>query len=96
MAIDYAKVEVGDILELTGDGAPGYARNGDLLRVIEKTLHGVKVEDKRGEVCEFVFNCGAARLNATAWNRDFPGQERETQTITAADVGEMPADLIGN
>lgn len=72
MAIDYAKTGVGDILEITGAGAPGYVPNGEFVRVVEKTLHGVRVEDKRGERCEFVFNCGAARLNPTEWKNDFP------------------------
>lgn len=70
--IDYAKVECGDILKLTGAGAPGYAKLGDLLRVTEKTVNGVKVEDKNGDVTEFVYNCGAARLDPTEWKDDFP------------------------
>ena len=70
--IDYAKVNKGDILRITGAGAPGYAANGDLVRVIERTAKGVKVEDKHGNPCEFVFNCGAARLEETEWKDDFP------------------------
>ena len=73
--IDYAKTEVGDILKLTGAGAPGYARIGDLLRVTERTKSGVKVENKNGEACEFVFNCGAARLEPTEWKNDFPSAD---------------------
>lgn len=72
--IDYAKVERGDILKLTGAGAPGYANLGDLLRVTEKTVNGVKVEDNNGEVIEFVYNCGAARLEPTEWKKDFPAE----------------------
>lgn len=70
--IDYAKVETGDILEIVGEGAPGFEENGGLVRVIAKTLHGVKVENKSGETIEFVFNCGAARLKETEWKKDFP------------------------
>jgi len=70
--IDYSKIKVGDILRLVGEGAPGYAKNGDLLRVTEVSLNGVKVEDKHGSPCEFVFNCGAARLESTEWRNDFP------------------------
>ena len=70
--IDYSKVERGDILKVVAPGAPGFAENGDLVRVLEKTLNGVKVEDKNGESCEFVFNCGAARLEETEWKKDFP------------------------
>ena len=70
--IDYAKVKRGDILKLVGAGAPGYAQNGDLLRVLDVRANGVKVEDKNGEPCEFVYNCGAARLEPTEWTNDFP------------------------
>lgn len=70
--IDYAQTKVGDILKLTGAGAPGYAQLGDLLRVIGVERNSVKVEDKRGESCEFVYNCGAARLEPTEWTNDFP------------------------
>ncbi len=72
--IDYENVERGNILKLVGAGAPGYAKLGDLLRVTEKTQNGVRVEDKNGEDCEFVFNCGAARLEVTEWKKDFPEQ----------------------
>lgn len=70
--IDYAKVKRGDILRIVGAGAPGYANNGDLVRVLRTTAQGVEVEDKRGRPCEFVFNCGAARLEETEWKNDFP------------------------
>lgn len=69
--INYAEVKHGDILKIVGAGAPGYAELGDLVRVIEHTQNGVKVENKKGERCEFVFNCGAARLEATEWKEDF-------------------------
>jgi len=70
--INYAEVERGDILKLVGSGAPGFAELGDLLRVLEITLNGVMVEDKNGDTTEFVFNCGAARLEETEWKKDFP------------------------
>ena len=70
--IDYQKTERGDILKVVGAGAPGFAEIGDLVRVLERTKQGVKVEDKNGETTEFVFNCGAARLEATEWKDDFP------------------------
>lgn len=70
--IDYEKTKVGDILRLTGSGAPGYAELGDLLRVTEVHKNSVWVEDRDGEPCEFVFNCGAARLEPTEWRDDFP------------------------
>jgi hypothetical protein len=70
--IDYKKVKRGDILEITGAGAPGYAQNGDLVRVIETFPNAVKVEDREGKSVEFLYNCGAARLNVTEWTEDFP------------------------
>lgn len=72
MAIDYAKTKRGDILKIVGAGAPGYARNGDLVRVTEVHPNSVKVEDRDGDPCEFMFNCGAARLEPTEWREDFP------------------------
>lgn len=78
--INYEKVNRGDILEIVGAGAPGYAANGDLVRVLTRTTHGVKVEDKHGHVTEFVFNCGAARLNPTEWKDDFPSEEEQHET----------------
>lgn len=70
--IDYVKTERGDILKLVGAGAPGHAELGDLVRVLERTLNGIKVETKTGSIIEFVFNCGAARLKPTEWKNDFP------------------------
>lgn len=72
--IDYGKVKRGDILRLVGAGAPDYAELGDLLRLTECTKEGVMVEDKHGTLCEFVFNCGAARLEPTEWKNDFPDE----------------------
>ncbi len=72
--IEYGKVNRGDILRIIGEGAPGYANLGDLVRVLERTTHGVKVENKDGADCEFVFNCGAARLEPTEWKADFPSE----------------------
>jgi len=72
--IDYGKIERGDILRIVGAGAPGYAELGDLVRVTEANVNGVWVEDRHGKTCEFVFNCGAARLEPTEWKRDFPSE----------------------
>ena len=69
--IDYAKIKRGDILRLVGAGAPGFAQLGDLVRVNAITKDGVEVQDKHRETCEFVFNCGAARLEPTEWTGDF-------------------------
>lgn len=69
--IEYDKVQTGDILEITGAGAPGFAANGELVRVLSVTKNGITVERKDGERCDFVYNCGAARLNPTEWKGDF-------------------------
>lgn len=70
--IDYATTKRGDILRIVGAGAPGYAPNGDLVRVLEVRTNAVTVENRNGEIVEFMFNCGAARLEATEWREDFP------------------------
>lgn len=72
MMIDYGKTKRGDILKIVGAGAPGYAQLGDLVRVTEVNINGVWVEARNGEPCEFLFNCGAARLEPTEWKEDFP------------------------
>jgi hypothetical protein len=68
--IDYSKVKYGDILRIVGAGAPGYAELGDLVRVVEVTKNSVKVEDKNGIKVDFLYNCGAARLEPTQWLED--------------------------
>ena len=70
--IDYKKVEKGDILEITGAGAPRVAELGDLVRVVKVHKNSVNVEDRDGKPIEFFYNCGAARLKETEWKADFP------------------------
>lgn len=70
--VKYSELRKGDILRIVGAGAPGYASLGDLVRVTEVVANGVTVEDKCGDPCEFVYNCGAARLESTEWRDDFP------------------------
>ena len=62
----------GDILRIVGLGACGYAKVGDLVRVVVAKPNAVTVQDTSGKEAEFCFNCGAARLEATEWTRDFP------------------------
>ena len=75
MTIKYSETKVGDILKLVPPGASGYAQVGDLLRVKKVFKEAVLVEDKNGTEVEFVFNCGAARLETTEWKEDFPSPE---------------------
>ena len=70
--INYNETNRGDILKIVGPGAPGYAENGDLVRVLDVHDNSVNVENRDGKPCEFVFNCGAARLEPTEWKDDFP------------------------
>lgn len=72
MTIKYGDTNKGDILKLVGNGATGYAELGDLVRVKKVFKEAVLVENKNGETCEFVFNCGADRLEETEWKDDFP------------------------
>jgi hypothetical protein len=83
--IDYSKTKRGDILKIVGAGAPGYAKLGDLVRVIEVSTNAVKVEDKNGTPVDFLYNCGAARLEATEWTEDFPA---EVAPVPNAEVSE--------
>jgi hypothetical protein len=75
--IDYAKTARGDILRIVAASAPGYAKNGELVRVTAVRSNAVDVENTAGEPCEFAFNCGAARLEPTEWRDDFPGTSQE-------------------
>ena len=76
--IDYKETKTGDILRLVGAGAPGFAELGDLLRVTEVHANSVFTEDRDGKQFEFVFNCGAARLEPTEWKSDFPAAELQS------------------
>ncbi len=76
--IKYDEVKVGDILRIVPPGASGWAQAGDLVRVLEVRTNAVKVEDRDVETCEFVFNCGAARLEQTEWKQDFPADQKGT------------------
>ncbi len=71
--IEYSKTERGDILRLVKGvrDLPGFEA-GQLVRVKQRTIQGVLVENKHGGDCEFVFNCGAAHLEPTQWRQDFP------------------------
>lgn len=74
--INYSETKCGDILRITGVGAPGYATNGDLVRVLVVQHNSVTVENRNGEQVDFLYNCGAARLEPTEWRDDFPGDQQ--------------------
>lgn len=70
--INFTETQTGDIVKLVAPGAVGYAKLGDLLRVTEVHKNSVHVEDRDGNPCEFIYNCGAERLEVTEWKEDFP------------------------
>jgi len=70
--IKYSETYNGDILKIVGEGAPGFAKIGDLVRVVEVHKYSLIVEDKDGKQAEFMYNCGAKRLESTEWKKDFP------------------------
>jgi hypothetical protein len=63
--INYLETKIGDILKIVGAGAPGYAENGELVRVTKVTQNSVTVENGNGETANFGMSCGAARLEKT-------------------------------
>ena len=73
--IYYSKVKRGDIVRIVGNGAPGYAKLGELVRITAVRFNAVDVENMKGEPCEFCYNCGAARLEETEWKDDFPEKQ---------------------
>jgi hypothetical protein len=89
--VNFDQVNMGDILRIVGTGAPGFANNGDLVRVIAQATLGVIVENKYGHKAEFVFNCGAARLEKTVWREDFRlALEHQAPCGSISTLGEEP------
>lgn len=70
--INYSEVSKGDILKIVGIGAQGYANYGDLVRVLEKGVNFIRVENESGKTATFRHSCGAERLESTKWKKDFP------------------------
>jgi len=62
--IDYGKTKAGDKLRITGMGAPGFAKLGDVVTVTECNGHNrVDVtHDVTGDAAFFALRCGAQRL----------------------------------
>ena len=90
--INYKNTNRGDILKVVSPGAPGFVLFGDLVRVLNRTPRGVEVENKLGETCEFVFGCGAARLEPTEWKNDFPDQ-KEQNKCTDCDLEKILKEI---
>lgn len=94
--IDFSQTRTGDILRIVGAGAPGYATLGDLVRVKQVQRNGVTVEDRHGREADFLFNCGAARLEATEWRDDFPATltAEEESLLRKIESGEIPCKAV--
>lgn len=61
--ISYSEIKPGDKLRIIGQGAPGFAKLGDIVEVI--STDGVRrcdVKREDGETAYFALTCGAARL----------------------------------
>lgn len=62
--IDYSKVKPGDKLRITGMGAPGFAKLGDVVTVVrtDGRQRCDVTHDETGEEAYFALTCGAQRL----------------------------------
>jgi hypothetical protein len=62
--IEYQNVEIGDQLKITGMGAPGFAKLGDVVTVTKnnKTDKLFVKHNETGEEVFFALTCGAQRL----------------------------------
>jgi len=91
--IHYSETKIGDILKIVGAGAPGYAALGELVRVVEVHSQSVFVENRDGERIEFLFNCGAARLEPTEWTKDFPPSAQLVVAVDGAGSTDIEASV---
>ena len=65
--IEYSKVKMGDKLRITGMGAPGFAKLGDIVTVTGTNgTNRCDVVNERGEPAYFALTCGAQRLEPVA------------------------------
>ena len=62
--IEYSTTKTGDKLRITGMGAPGFAKLGDIVTV--KSCNGTNrvevINDETGDEAYFALTCGAQRL----------------------------------
>lgn len=62
--IDYSKTKAGDKLRITGMGAPGFAKLGDIVTVTScNGTNRCDVTNEAGESAYFALTCGAQRLD---------------------------------
>lgn len=66
--VNFKELKVGDKLEITGMGAPGFAKLGDIVEVSKALDDRVYVKNDSGREVFFVLTCGAQRLKAVGIN----------------------------
>lgn len=90
--IDYEQVRVGDKLRITGMGAPGFAKLGDIVTVESVGPRRVDVvNDQTGEKAYFALTCGAQRLEPVERD-DAPSPS----PASSNDGGEAPPQAQGD
>ena len=61
--IDYKDIAIGDELEITGMGAPGFAKLGEVVTVTKcNGKNKLYAKNEAGEEVFFALTCGAQRL----------------------------------
>lgn len=60
--VDFKKVHVGQKLKIVGEGAPGFAKLGDVVVVNEIGENRIYCTNEKGETAFFALTCGAQRL----------------------------------
>lgn len=73
--IDYSALKVGDKLRIVGQGAPGFARLGDVVEVTKTGHNRCDVVNQHGESAYFALTCGAARLEMVELSQATPAVE---------------------
>jgi len=61
--IDFNTIKVGDIVEVVGMGAPGFAKLGDRLEITRVFSNKVFAKTFGGSEAFFALTCGASRLS---------------------------------
>jgi len=60
--IDFKTIKTGDKVKVVGMGAPGFAKLGDILEIVETHKDKVFAKREDGETAYFALTCGASRL----------------------------------
>ena len=71
--IDFKTIAVGDKVKVVGEGATGFAKLGDELKITKVQSDRVYAERSDGEDAFFALTCGAARLELVTPNVELRG-----------------------